>query len=85
MLGLDSSDRFYVLPGKINCIHLIDKIFINYNEVYWKCRYQQWGMMNPIQDMYYRTPAGSKILHISIKMNVLSEIVARKLYPFFPA
>lgn len=38
-----------------------------------------------IQDMCQRTPTGSEILHISIKMNVLSEIVVRKFYPFLPA
>lgn len=42
-------------------------------------------MMNPIQDMCQRTPTGSEILHISIKMSVLSEVVVRKLYPFLPA
>lgn len=38
-----------------------------------------------IQDTCQRTPTGSEILHISIKMNVLSEIVVRKFYPFLPA
>lgn len=41
--------------------------------------------MNPMQDMYWSTPTGSAILHVSTKMNVLSEIVVSKLYPFFPA
>lgn len=41
--------------------------------------------MNLVKDMYWRTPTGSVIFNISIKMHVLSEIVATKLYPFFLA